>query len=32
LTVTINPPEAAAAGAQWRVDGGPWLNGGGLQA
>ncbi|MBF0292065.1 MAG: VCBS repeat-containing protein [Nitrospinae bacterium] len=24
LTVTILPPDAVAAGAQWRVDGGPW--------
>ncbi|MHC4691887.1 MAG: hypothetical protein ACYS67_04025 [Planctomycetota bacterium] len=26
LQVTILPPEAVAAGAQWRVDGGPWRN------
>ncbi|HWH71124.1 MAG TPA: S8 family serine peptidase, partial [Candidatus Sulfotelmatobacter sp.] len=24
LEVTINPPEAATAGAMWQVDGGPW--------
>ncbi|MHC4110388.1 MAG: NHL repeat-containing protein [Planctomycetota bacterium] len=26
LLVTILPPEANDAGAQWRVDGGPWLD------
>jgi hypothetical protein len=29
LTVTITPPEAVAAGAQWNVDGGAWQNSGG---
>ncbi|MHC4497728.1 MAG: FN3 associated domain-containing protein, partial [Planctomycetota bacterium] len=28
LQVTISPPEAVAAGAQWRVDGGTWRNSG----
>ena len=28
LKVTLNPPAAVAAGAQWRVDGGPWQNSG----
>ncbi len=28
LSVTIAPQEAATAGAQWRVDGGPWQNSG----
>ncbi|NIP25211.1 MAG: hypothetical protein GWN67_10850, partial [Phycisphaerae bacterium] len=28
LQVTISPPEAVAAGAQWRVDGGPWHDSG----
>jgi hypothetical protein len=28
LQVTISPPEAIAAGAQWRVDGGAWRNSG----
>jgi hypothetical protein len=28
LQVTILPPEAVTAGAQWRVDGGPWRNSG----
>ncbi|NIP25210.1 MAG: hypothetical protein GWN67_10845, partial [Phycisphaerae bacterium] len=28
LQVTISPPEAVAAGAQWRVDGGPWQDSG----
>jgi len=28
LTVTINPPEAVQAGAQWRADGGTWMNSG----
>ncbi len=28
LLVTISPPEAESAGAQWRVDGGPWQNSG----
>ncbi|MDH4158262.1 MAG: hypothetical protein OEW00_13405, partial [candidate division Zixibacteria bacterium] len=28
LQVTILPPEAIAAGAQWRVDGGTWRNSG----
>nr|NIQ90274.1 hypothetical protein [Deltaproteobacteria bacterium] len=28
LQVTILPPEAAAAGAQWRVDGGEWRDSG----
>jgi pimeloyl-ACP methyl ester carboxylesterase len=26
LRASVAPPEAAAAGAQWRVDGGEWLN------
>jgi hypothetical protein len=26
LQVGINPPDAAAAGGQWRIDGGAWLN------
>ncbi len=30
VQVTINPPEAVAAGAQWAVDGGPWYNSGAL--
>ncbi len=32
LLVTISPAEAANAGAQWRVDGGPWQNSGGVVA
>ncbi|MHC4462791.1 MAG: hypothetical protein ACYS30_15385 [Planctomycetota bacterium] len=28
LQVTISPPEAVAAGAQWRVDGGTWRDSG----
>jgi hypothetical protein len=28
LQVTISPPEAVAAGAQWQVDGGPWRDSG----
>jgi hypothetical protein len=28
LQVTISPPEAVAAGAQWRVDNNPWRNSG----
>jgi len=28
LTVSISPPEAVAAGARWRVDGGPWITSG----
>jgi len=28
LKVAISPPEAATAGAQWRVDGGAWQNSG----
>jgi copper(I)-binding protein len=28
LQVTISPPGAVGAGAQWQIDGGPWENGG----
>ena len=28
LAVTLGPPEAVSAGAQWRVDGGAWRNSG----
>lgn len=28
LTITLLPVQAAVAGAQWRVDGGPWQNSG----
>lgn len=31
LQVTITPPEAVAAGARWRVDGGPWQASGSTQ-
>jgi len=31
LTVTIEPPDAVTAGAQWRVDGGPWHDSGETQ-
>ena len=30
LQVTIDPPEAVSAGAQWQVDGGPWQNSGAI--
>ena len=32
LTVAIAPPAAVSAGAQWRVDGGPWRNSGDTQS
>jgi hypothetical protein len=32
LTVTLGPPEAVSAGAQWRVDGGAWRNSGYIQS
>ncbi len=31
LTVTITPTDAVTAGAQWRVDGGQWIDSGGTQ-
>ncbi len=31
LTVTITPPAAVSAGAQWRVDGGEWIDSGQTQ-